>query len=127
VQFADMLEVHNIRHYLCMARGGLLKDSEALSAIAIATKDRLSTIDTAQVPSAASLVSMAGQFDRDLCSEVTRTDNILRRLDGAANLVRPLQRQDLAPQQLTMHARLGRRWISTQLLQRRSAQGNPSK
>jgi hypothetical protein len=92
VQFADMLEVHNIRHNLCMARGGLLKDSDALSAIATATKDRLSTPDIGQMPSAASLADMAGQFDRDLRSEVNRTDNILRRLDGAANLVRPLEK-----------------------------------
>jgi hypothetical protein len=123
-----MLEVHNIRHYLCMARGGLLKDSEALSAIAIATKDRLSTTDTVQVPSATSLVSMAGQFDRDLRSEVTRTDNILQRLDGAANLVKALGEDEICGfRKLTMHARLGQHWISTPLLQRRSAPGNPSR
>lgn len=109
VQFADMLEVHNIRHNLCMARGGLLKDSEASSAIAAATKDSLSTIGTAQAPSTTSLASMAGQFDRDLRSEVTRTDNILRRLDGAANLVRSFDKtRSGAGQQLTLHARLRR-------------------
>ena len=88
VQFADMLEVHNIRHNLCMARGALLKDSEALSAIATAAKDIMLTAEIMEGPCATSLTSMASHFNRDARSEVTRIDNILRRLDGAANLVR---------------------------------------
>jgi hypothetical protein len=91
VQFADMLEVHNIRHNLCMARGGLLKDSEASSAVAASTKGHISTADTVEATSTTSLAGMAGQFDRDLRSEITRTDNILRRLDGASDLVRFFQ------------------------------------
>ncbi len=87
VEFADMLEVHNIRHNLCMARGGLLKDSDASSAIAASTNDHISTTDTVEAASATSFVRMACQFERELCSEVTRTDNILRRLDGASDLV----------------------------------------
>lgn len=90
VQFADMLEVHNIRHNLCVARAALLKDSEALSAIAAATKDIMITAEIVEAPSATSLAIMARQFDRDVCSEVNRVDNTLRRLDGAANLVRLL-------------------------------------
>lgn len=92
VQFADMLEVHNIRHNLCMAQGALSKDSEALSAIAAAAKDIMLTTDILGAPSAKYLADMACHFNRNVRSEVIRIDNILRRLDGAANLVRILER-----------------------------------
>lgn len=92
VQFADMLEVHNIRHNLCMAQGGLFKDREASTAIAAAAKDRMMTISHGESPSVTSFVSMAGQFERDLHCELNRTDNIVRRLDGASDLVRSFKK-----------------------------------
>lgn len=84
VQFTDMLEVHNIRHNLCMARASLVKNVEVLTAMA---KDNDHIAGACGGSSATSLTNMAGQFERELGSALTRTDNILRRLDGAASLV----------------------------------------
>ena len=83
VQFTDMLEVQNIRHKLCVARTALSKNKEVVGTL---KNDSSLSTDPAQ-PLTGLGTRIAEQFQRELESQIDRSDNLLIRLDGAASLV----------------------------------------
>ena len=84
VEFADMLEVHNLRHKLCLARTAISKNCLVLNALKADAAPGQSSNDGS---SAMSVSHMAGQFKLELDSMLTRADNLMIRLDGASTLV----------------------------------------
>jgi hypothetical protein len=79
-----MLEVHNLRHKLCLARTAMSKNCLVLNALKADAAPGQSSNDGS---SATSVSHMAGQFKLELDSMLTRGDNLMIRLDGASTLV----------------------------------------
>src|SRR3954453_14487219 len=79
-----MLEVHNLRHKLCLARTAISKNCLVLNALKADTVSGQSSNDGS---SATSVSHMAGQFKLELDSMLTRAGNLMIRLDGASTLV----------------------------------------
>ena len=79
-----MLEVHNLRHKLCLARTAISKNCLVLHALKADAAPGQSSNDGS---SATSVPHMAGQFKLELDSMLTRADNLMIRLDGASTLV----------------------------------------
>lgn len=87
VEFADMLEVHNLRHKLCLARTAISKNCLVLNALNALKADAAPGQSSNDGSSATSVSHMAGQFKLELDSMLTRADNLMIRLDGASTLV----------------------------------------
>jgi hypothetical protein len=79
-----MLEVHNLRHKLCLARTAISKNCLVLNALKADAAPGQSSNDGS---SATSVSHMAGQFMLELGLMLTRADNLMIRLDGASTLV----------------------------------------